>query len=106
MNVSLSTSFTIDEGLGKDTTVTLRTKEVSNMMIYLDGPSTFKETKSVSQADMLSLTVNGLTKVCMKSIHCPLKLLENVCQILIQFVYERAVSSLFPIYIVCPHLIK
>ena len=63
VNDPLNFAFTIDEGIGKDTTVSVISKSSSTLTIRLDGPSSFQRSKTGIGVQTLSLVVDGIIEV-------------------------------------------
>ena len=63
VNDPVNIEFNIDDGLGKDTTVTVLTTVNSTMSIQLNGPNNLMITKTRSSIQTLSLVVTGVSQV-------------------------------------------
>ena len=62
-NVPANVTFSIDDGLGTDTTVTVVTKEINDIDILLTGPNGYTQRQSASQVRTISLVVPGISEV-------------------------------------------
>ena len=62
-NVPTSITFSVDEGLGTDTTVTVVSKEENYIDIGLTGPNDYTQRLSGRQVRTLSLVVPGISEV-------------------------------------------
>ena len=59
--------FTIDEGIGLNTTVTVTAKQISNIEIKLTGSNNFLLLEPATQTKVQSLIVSGILEVCISS---------------------------------------
>lgn len=61
-NVTVSIIYNIDEGIGKDTTVSVISKDISNIKISVSGPYNFTQIESADQVESLSLLVPDISE--------------------------------------------
>ena len=62
-NVPVIIDFTVDEGLGRDTTISVIAKQISNTEIKLTGPNNIMLSESAIRTKVKSLIVPGITEV-------------------------------------------
>ena len=56
-NIPSTNEFHIDDGIGKDTTVSVMSRSLSNLDVLLSGPSNFLQTESGVSVESLTLSV-------------------------------------------------
>ena len=61
--VPVNITFSIDDGIGKDTTVTIITAVTSTISILLNGPNNLEISKSGSYVQTLTLVAPGISLV-------------------------------------------
>ena len=62
-NVPVNISFIIDDGIGQSVTISLISKNTTNLDIQLFGPGNFVDTSSTSNTEVLSLDLHGVSEV-------------------------------------------